>query len=209
MAQTNESGIPEVIFTPPPLVVLVVKLIAWFLLFLPSYLSALLYIGEKDAPRSWLFLRLTAVGLVIFTFSVANYIVLLPDITPPCRLTEPFALYLVVATTALRISLSEESEFTVAHPFLAFFWLGCVFPGGVVFGWNMWMQMISDGLRTRHFDAHVVDHVAHRIIDIEYLSGFSRQIPNLGWSMFAAGKCSGPGVAESQLNHKKSEDGGV
>ncbi|KAJ7279009.1 hypothetical protein C8J57DRAFT_1305274 [Mycena rebaudengoi] len=191
MAQTNESDIPEVIFTPPPLVVLVVKLIAWFLLFLPSYLSALLYIGEKGAPRGWLFLRLAAVGL---------YIVLLPDITPPCRLTEPFALYLVVATTALRISLSEESEFTVAHPFLAFFWLGCVFPGGVVLVWNTWMQSMSDTLRKRHYGDHLADHVAHRIVDIDYLSGFSQQIPNLGWS---------PGVAESQLNHKKSEDGGV
>jgi hypothetical protein len=88
------------------------------------------------------------------------------------------------------MSLAKESSFSVADPISALFWLGCVFPGGVVLVWNIWMQFISDALRKRHYCARIVDHVAHRIVDIEYLGGFTQKIPNLGWSTASvSGKC--------------------
>jgi hypothetical protein len=76
-----------------PLTLCLLKLVFWVLLFVPSCLSALLYISEIDSPSSFIFIFVTTFGLLSFNACIASLIIGY-NLVLPCRLLEPLAIYL-------------------------------------------------------------------------------------------------------------------
>jgi len=151
-----------------PLVLPFIKPFCVLLLYVPSYLSALLYIGEKDAPPSLTFWQVTAYGLLVFTaFFGLTVAIGFAKLSPSCRLIEPVAIYLVTVIGAL-CAPKESAISDLTHDIPAVFFLGLFVPALELAIWN---TMLIQQLR--------VDHV----VDLEYLTGVSSKILNFRRSM--------------------------
>ncbi|KAJ7275068.1 hypothetical protein C8J57DRAFT_1505795 [Mycena rebaudengoi] len=148
-----------------PITLLLVKLLLGLLLFVPSYLSALLYISDRDAPwhptptdEPQYRLKFIVIGSFSFPFITATFIT--ASHLSTCRLVEPFA------STSLGL-------------------LGLL-PAVVFRCWNAWLQQLG------HSVYDELDHFADHVVDFEYLIGFPDPRLELSTEALSTGKHADP-----------------
>ncbi|KAJ7279147.1 hypothetical protein C8J57DRAFT_154692 [Mycena rebaudengoi] len=137
-----------------PLTLHLLKLLSWILLLLPSCLSALLYISEQDAPSSYIFFITTFIGLLYISLIIALTTVVL-SLALPCRLVEPFTIYLTVLANSFRVPrdhLPRDPE-----PGWEWFSRGLLIPAAVLVVWNLMVEHITGS--------------KERVIHLKYLKG--------------------------------------
>ncbi|KAJ7146739.1 hypothetical protein C8R44DRAFT_724477 [Mycena epipterygia] len=132
-----------------PLALRLIKLFACVLLFVPAYLSALLYTREQNTPPSFIFFFSTAYGLFGIVLGIAGSTVV-ANLSPSCRLIEPFAVYLVVLIGCLRLPKGWDRETAVI-------WLGFVVPLIEIVVWNYCMG--EAGRKDRLIDRKYFDEI--------------------------------------------------
>ncbi|KAJ7683645.1 hypothetical protein B0H17DRAFT_1204949 [Mycena rosella] len=110
-----------------------IQLFFWVLLFVPAYLSVLLYIREQNAPPSILFFSFTAYGLFTIAIWAASCAVV-TGLSPRYGFIEPFGIYLHIFVNFFRIP--KECPMFSPDPFNTVFWLGFVIPVGGLLLWN-------------------------------------------------------------------------
>ncbi|KAJ7279116.1 hypothetical protein C8J57DRAFT_1502938 [Mycena rebaudengoi] len=126
-----------------PLTLRLLKLLSSILLLLPSCLSALLYISEQDAPSSYIFFFTTIIGLIYMILAL------------PCRLIEPFAIYLTALANSFRVPSSRLPS--DPEPGWEWFSRGLLIPAAVLFVWNPLVAHITGS--------------KERVVHLEYLKG--------------------------------------
>lgn len=85
-----------------PLTLRLLKVLSCILLLLPSCFSAVLYFNEKDAPSYPFF-----ISTVLFLMSMSLFFAMVTvtfSLALPCRLVEPFAIYLTALANSCQHS---------------------------------------------------------------------------------------------------------
>ncbi|KAJ7275069.1 hypothetical protein C8J57DRAFT_1505796 [Mycena rebaudengoi] len=152
-----------------PITLLLVKLLLGLLLFVPSYLSALLYISDRDAPwhptpidEPQYRLMFIVIGSFFFPFIAATFITS-SHFSFPHLLTHSS----LISSLTVHMYLASDPAFPLSDTLTALGLLGLL-PVVVFRCWNAWLQMMGDCV----YDDP--DHLADYIVDFEYLTGFPR-----------------------------------
>ncbi|KAJ7275051.1 hypothetical protein C8J57DRAFT_1714760 [Mycena rebaudengoi] len=169
-----------------PTALFLLNLLFGLLLFVPSYLSVLVYTSEKDAPTAATTDEPSNFVALPSSFIIISYLSL-------CCLIEPFAIYVVATVSCCESNsfnaLSQsflhtvrwDPRFSISNPFTAMSLLGLP-PVAVFLGWSGWLYELGRMVRRDP------DHFTDRLLNEEYFTGFFPRIRSLGRSTEAPGK---------------------
>ncbi|KAJ7506670.1 hypothetical protein B0H11DRAFT_2271979 [Mycena galericulata] len=182
MADCNrilDSGSEDApIFDIHPLALRLLKLVSWVLLFVPSYLSAVLPVPQ-DGFVSGIVLLFTFIGLQCIAATLATMTVVY-KLSPRCRLIEPLAFCLVLPVGFLSRPPKDPNESSLSHSPVVHMLLifGVIFPA-------LWIQAWNQRL-------HKIDR-ADRVVDAKYLGSLCHEV-------FSFRKSTHPGLANMAVD---------